>query len=201
MLQYRTVSVPHVGTFRIVQQPAQLDVADKRILPPAFAAELSTGGDVPDHQLDYLNAALGNGRDAVSKELSFLGDKIHEHINGAGYDWEGLGRITRSTQSLPLRIAGLEAVAAEKVIRQHAQHNILVGDKEMRSGEMPERLTAIGTDDERQKLLNVIGWILLALAIMVIAYFLYAGKFNTNAAGSKLHPMSVVVPSSPYSFL
>ena len=54
LVQYKRVSIPSVGTILLVQQPAQLNVADKIIEPPTVSAELREDVVVPEHQLKYL---------------------------------------------------------------------------------------------------------------------------------------------------
>lgn len=186
LFQYRSVSIPHVGTIQLVQQPPQLNVVDKLMLPPTYSLELKTGGEVSDHQLTYLNAVLQRGKDDVLRDLRFFGDKLQEKINGPGFTWEGVGTITRSTQSLPLSMNALEPVPAQRVIRQDARHKVLVGDQQMLSGPAPE--TYVERTIGKRSIYLTIGWIVLVLSLLVIAFLLYQGRFRINSTGSKQAP-------------
>lgn len=179
-----------MGTIQLVHIPAQLDVVDKKLQPPSVVAEFKKREDVSEHQLSFLESSLQSGRDAMLKELAFFGDKIGEQINGPGFEWKGLGTITRSTQSLPLALPSLQPVTAQKVWRTDAQHAVLVGDKEMTSVEMNERRSSVDVVEKKSSIYVVAGWILLGLCILVIAFFLYTGKFKVSAAGSRLKPVS-----------
>ncbi|RYZ31142.1 MAG: hypothetical protein EOO10_00145 [Chitinophagaceae bacterium] len=186
LFQYRSVSIPHVGTIQLVQHPPQLNVVDKLMLPPSYSLELKTGGEVSDHQLAYFNAILQKGKDDVLQDLRFFGDKLQEKINGPGFNWEGVGTITHSTQSLPLSINALEPVPAQRVIRQDARHKVLVGDQQMLSG--PATETSIEKTVGKRSIYLTIGWIVLVLSLLVIAFLLYQGKFRINSTGSKQTP-------------
>lgn len=189
LFQYKTVSIPHVGTLQIVQQPPQLNVVDKIILPPSYSVVIGKEEEVSTHQLQYLENILQKGHDNIINDLRYFGDKLQEKINGPGFEWNGLGTITRSTQSISLVTASLEPVPAERVIRQNAQHSVLVGDQQMLSSTNVSDETV---EDARSKrsILVIIGWVLLLLSLVFIAFQLYSGRFRVNAAGSKQAPSS-----------
>ena len=189
LFQYKSVSIPHVGTLQIVQQPPQLNVVDKIILPPSFSVVIKKEEDVSMHQLQYLENILQKGRDNIVSDLRFFGDKLQEKINGPGFEWAGLGTITRSTQTIPLVAGSLEPVPAERVMRHDAQHKVLVGDQHMVSGGTTSE-EIVEEDVARRSILVIIGWVLLLLSLAFIAFQLYAGKFRINAAGSKQAPSS-----------
>jgi hypothetical protein len=196
LFQYKKVSVPHVGTIQLVQHPPVLLLVDKKLQPPSFSAELKREEAVSDHQLNFLGSFLNGGKDVISKELSFFGDKLQEKINGPGFEWIGLGTITKSIQIFPININGFETIRAEKIIRQDTQHAILVGDKEMTSVQMTERRTVAKPVIKKSSTLITVGWTLLGLSILAIAIFLYIGKFKVNAAGSKQSPIGFRIPNS-----
>jgi hypothetical protein len=193
LFQYRSVSIPHVGTIHLVQQPPQLNVVDKLLLPPSFSLEFKKGEEVSDHQLSYLNAVLQKGKDDVLTDLRFFGYRLQEKINGPGFNWEGLGTITRSTQTLPIAVSSLEAVPAHRVLRQDVRHKVLVGDQHMLSGQPTETETYAGEAGRKHSIFMIIGWIVLVLSIIAIAVLLYLGKFRVKATGSRLSPTSFQV--------
>jgi len=189
LFQYKSVSIPSVGTLQIVQQPPQLNVVDKIILPPSFSVVIRKEEEVSVHQLQYLENILQKGHDNILSDLRFFGDKLQEKINGPGFEWNGLGIITRSTQTIPLMTGALEPIPAERVLRQDAQHSVLVGDQQMLSGTTADDDT-MGEETSKRSLLVIIGWVLLVLSLLFIAFQLYSGKFRVNAAGSKQSPSS-----------
>ena len=192
LLQYRTVTIPHVGTIQLVQRPSQLSVADKIIQPPSFSAEIKKEENVSTHQLNFLNHFLQKGPHSVLEDLKQFGDRLHDKINGPGFEWNGLGRFDRSTQSFSIPVTGLNSIAAERVMRENPDHQVLVGDRQTSSYQLADE-KAGGEVVKGRSTLIVVGWILLALSILFIAFFIYRGKFRVNAAGSKLSASSLII--------
>ena len=182
--QYKSVSIPHVGTILLHCQPAQVNVVDKLIMPPSYMAELKAKADVTEHQLYFLGQHLDKGKEEIVHDLQFFGDALQEKINGPGFEWQGLGIINRSTQTLPVVVSALQPVPAAKVLRADAQHAVLVGDHQViGSASLVESDSVI--IKKNKSVLIAIGWMLLLLSILAIAFLLYTGKFRVNAAGSK----------------
>ncbi len=191
LLQYRTVSIPHVGTVQLVQHPAQANVVDKRILPPSFTAQLNTVGDeVSTHQLAYLMASLQKSSDVVALELKDLGSRLYDAVNGPGFEWVGIGHFSNSTTLVAIDVEGLQPVEAQKLIRENPNHAVLVGDRETTSLQLADERAEAGTVKRKRDVLVIIGWVLLGLSVLAIVYLLYSGKFNVGAAGSKLRATS-----------
>ena len=188
LLQYKSVSIPNVGTMQIVQHPPQLHVADKLIFPPSYSVELRKGEEVSDHQLNFLNGFLKKDKNEILNDLHFFGNKLHEKINGPGFEWNGLGTITRSTQMLPLTIESLAPIPAERVIRHDARHKVLVGDHQRLSGQAPEFATDTKQVENKRSIYMLVGWIILLLSLLFIVFLLYTGRFRINATGSKASP-------------
>ena len=157
LLQYKKVSIPHVGTIQITQRPPQLDVVDKLIQPPSYLVEFRKEEEITDHQIRFLDDVLKKGKDDILNDLRFFGDKLQEKINGPGFEWEGLGTITRSTQSIPLFINALEAIPAQKVMRQDAEHNVLVGDHQMTSTQIAEQRSESEMATKKRSIYVIIG--------------------------------------------
>jgi hypothetical protein len=186
LFQYKSVSIPNVGTLQLVQQPSQLNVVDKLILPPTYFVELKKDDKVSTHQLVYLNQLLQRGIDEVERDLVFFGGRLQEKINGPGFTWEGLGTFTPGTQTLPLAVKALAPVPAERIIRQDARHQVLVGDQQRLSGTGEETEAAVKSG---RSVLIIIGWVLLLLSLLFIGYHLYTGRFRINSTGSKQSPV------------
>ncbi len=190
LFQYKTVGIPHVGTIQIVQNPAQLDVVDKRLSPPFFMITLIRKEEVSEHQLNFIKNFLGRGRDETLADLKTFGDSLQAKIDEQGFEWNGLGIISRSTPTFSLAIPGLQSITAQKIIRANTKHDILVGDQHMTSLQMAERRTT-HTDVivKRRSWIVIAGWTILLLSVLIIAIFLFTGKFRVNAAGSRWNPM------------
>lgn len=200
LLQYRTVTIPHVGTIHIVQQSPQLYVADKLIQPPSFSAQLKEEEQVPAHQLNFLASKLEKRADLVLEELKNFGDQLNDRINGSGFEWSGFGWIDSNTQSFVIPAAGLNAVIAERVMRHNPDHQVLVGDRQTSSYELADEKAGIEGVKNKRSVAIVVGWILLILSILIIAFFIYQGKFRVNATGSKQWAWQHVNDIEPHNF-
>lgn len=191
LLQYKRVSIPSVGTIQLVQQPAQLNVADKLILPPSYNAEFRNEDHVPDHQLNFLASLLNKERENIHQSLCEFGHRLKERMNGEGFEWKGIGVIHTSNEgSTVFPGEGLEPVVAEKVIRQDAEHRVLVGDQQMTSTQIAGLREEVV--ENKRSVLIIIGWIVLAMSILYIIFILWQGKFRVGAVGSKSSPTSFI---------
>lgn len=191
LLQYRQVSIPSVGTIRLVQQPAQLDVADKIITPPSYTTAISSEEIVSEHQLAFLSAALQEEKDRVLEQLSALGQTLRSKMQDNGFNWKGIGWIGSSGESGMVTPAILQPVRAERVLRADAEHSVLVGDQELTSRHLSDRKEAAEeVIVKKRSVWMIVGWILLALALLFIVFMLYQGKFRIGATGSRQSPTS-----------
>jgi hypothetical protein len=191
LLQYKRVSIPSVGTIRLVQQPAQLDIANKLILPPSYKAEISGEDDVSEHQLDFLASCLNQEKETIWQSLDELGHRLGERMKEEGFDWKGIGVIHSSNERIAvLSTETMEPVVAEKLIRQDAEHRVLVGDQHLTSTQIA------GLKEERveskRSVLLIIGWVILFLSVLYIIFVLWQGKFHVGATGSKTAPTSFI---------
>jgi hypothetical protein len=193
LLQYRRVSIPSVGTIQLVQQPATLDVASKLLLPPSFKAEWTDDETVSDHQLRFLSAGLEQETANVRASLQALGLQLSEQVRSEGFHWKGIGLIRQNGDAVPLSLDALEPVAAQRVLRHGAEHNVLVGDQQMTSTQIAE-LREEGPAAGKRSLFVIVGWIILLLSILYILFVLYKGKFRMGATGSQQAPTSYLLP-------
>jgi hypothetical protein len=189
LLQYRRVSIPSVGTIQLVQKPPQLNVVDKVILPPSYSAQIIAEETIPEHQLNFLSATLKEERSGVLRSLTELGERLKARMQSEGFDWKGIGLIRQSGESVFVPAIALEPVPAERVLRQNAEHSVLVGDQHMTSTQIAgwKEGTVI---ESKRSIFVIIGWILLLLSILFIVFILYQGKFRIISTGSKQAPTS-----------
>ncbi|HEU4470079.1 MAG TPA: hypothetical protein VFR58_03270 [Flavisolibacter sp.] len=185
LVQHKRVCIPHIGTFEIVQQPPALNVADQRFTPPFFTTRFVQDENVPEHQWKFLLSAHADAA-RQNDDLSGFGKQLKSLIKKDPFRWNGFGTLSYSSGSIVFEpdeivLPSLSSLPAEKVRRENAQHQVLVGDQEM-----TRQVSDIqhGTRPERNVALTV-GWILLALAVLGIAAWLYFGGFNPAASGSQ----------------
>lgn len=188
LLQYRRLSIPNVGTFELVQQPAEFNVVDKLVLPPKFLLNWNHNDSLPEHQLSYLAASVKTDKEAVRDELEQFGKKIKTKVERETFSWKGIGTLKKDNDTVViekewLQADGLDAVPAHRILRENVEHSMLVGDQQMTSQEVTDSLT---TSDKKRSYVVIIGWILFILALLAIVFLLYKNGFNPLSSGLKM---------------
>jgi hypothetical protein len=173
-LRYRRVSIPHVGTFQLVPAAPELNVADKEILPPAYLVQWQKEDTASEHQLSFIQQA----HSLPALVLEQTGRELTGHLNREPYLWPGIGLLRREGSSIvvtekSLQLAGFLPVTAQKVLRENAVHQMLVGDRETDSQIMTGELAR---KQGRYSALFITAVILLVLALATIVFFIFNAK-------------------------
>jgi hypothetical protein len=148
LFQNKSISIPGLGTIYLETLPASVDISTKNILPPLYYFRFDKYFDAPDKEFfSYLaNHRRIPDYEALKwyNEFAFnLRNRIHQLEK---IEWEGVGVLRKDLEGNILFESCLGnpfflmAVPARQVIRQDAQHRLLVGDRERTSGEMNEWL-------------------------------------------------------------
>ena len=183
--QYKHLYIPYVGSFELVEQPARLDFADKLIYPPVLEIRHFEGGTLKDAQVEYIKEELEVDTLTAEQKLKQFGQGMLSKLNGSSFTWNGLGTLIYNGSKVEFRqdqTNMLTPVDAHKVIRENAQHTVLIGEQEVQSGNVAEYIHA---SQKKRSYLVIIGWILLALAILFLIYYFYKEGFIPGASGSK----------------
>lgn len=184
LIRYKRVCIPHVGTFEIVQQSPQLNVADKLIIPPSFKARYVEQDSVSEHQFNFF-AASNEEKEKIKQDLFAFGERLKNKISRSSFYWNGLGTLHYKSNRVvfepeEIQLSSLQPVPAEKVLRENVQHNVLVGDHEMTSDQVNEVLTK---EEYKRPWFIIAGWIIFILAVIAIIIFLYLKNFQTASTG------------------
>jgi hypothetical protein len=188
LLQYRRLSNPNVGTFELVQQSPEFNVVDKLILPPGFHLNWNKNDSLPEHQLSYLAASVQADKEMVREELEQFGKKFKIKVEKETFVWNGIGAVKKNNGSVDvegqlLKIDGLQAIAAHRVMRENVEHNMLVGDRQMTSQQVTHTLNR---EAKKKNYIVLIGWILFFLALLAIVFILYKNGFNPLSSGLQM---------------
>lgn len=183
LIQYKQVFIPSVGTFKLRYQPARLHFADRLIHPPGNEIIFVEEGSITKEQIAYLCSHLGIEVSLMEQKLISFGQALKADIVQTAFQWNGVGQLKWMNDSVVFegsQTIPLSAVAANKIIRQNAHHDVLVGEKEMHSSDTsylaePKSL--------KRSYAIIIGWIVVLLAISFIIYHLYQKNFHPFASG------------------
>lgn len=181
--QYKTVCIPQVGTFKIVQQPAVFDVVNQRLLPPQAEVLFTQKAEVPQHQLQMLAHAYDNNTQTTEEALGHFGKNFKYRLQQQPFSWQGVGELALDESNIQFKpqTCVLAAVPAYKILRENVQHSVLVGDTEMQlSAEVPAEEALIL---KKRSVAMILGWICLLLAAVFIIYQLYQHRGKVTATG------------------
>lgn len=188
LLQHKRVSIPQVGSFELKSRPPELDIADKKLLAPVFFTEYSAADEVTEHQFRYFSQARGADKESVEQDLRLFGQRLKEALGRRSVNWNGFGTLQATNQSIvfepeEIRLHSLQDLDASRVIRQNAGHRVLVGEQDLSSQQATDILQQESAPAAKRSYTNLIGWIVLGLAIVLLGYLLYRNSFAPRGAG------------------
>lgn len=193
LLLHNKLSVPGIGTFLLERKPAQSDFVNRQIKAPAYSIVLDQAAETSSMSFfGWLANALGiSDRDAVIRFNDFAFDMKRQINNGDIIQWNGVGTLNKGLSGeIKLTEATVFSpetpVAAEKVIREKAEHMVRVGEDQRSSTEM----TAAFTKTIAKKSYWWIPALIISiLAIGFIVWYLYTNGFDVITTGNTIKLM------------
>lgn len=187
LFQHRSISIPGLGTIYLETMPANVDVADRTMQPPAYQFRFDKYFDAPDKEFFAFVASQRNILDYEAikwyNEFSFeLRNRIRAEEQ---VSWDGVGVLKKDGsggvlfEPTPAPLLFLQPVPAMRVSRQDAQHSLVVGDRERTSGEMNEWLQ---DNARRRRRLSwwVIAVVLAVLGLAILGWYFYSHGFSAG---------------------
>ena len=182
LFQHRSISIPGLGTIYLETMSANVDVADRRMLPPAYRFRFDKYFDAPDKEFFSYIASQRNILDYEAikwyNEFSFeLRNRIRTEDQ---VKWDGVGILKKDgSGSVVFESVGgdtlfMRPTPAMRVNRQDAQHTLLVGDQERTNVEMNEWLHEEGASRKKGS------WWIIALVLGLIALAILGWHFYSN---------------------
>ena len=182
------LSLPGIGTISLRQESSQLDITNRQFTRPSFNYSLDARNDSPPKKLfEWLSASLGITEwDAIKAVNDFSASFKKELSEQKKVVWEKVGTF-KNDGAGNLRLdsevtaPGEQTVIAEKVIRQKAEHTILVGEQERSAAEMEEYFA---DTPAKRNYTSLIAAILVVIAIIFIGWYFSEKGFTPSAAGN-----------------
>lgn len=190
LLQSRECSLEHIGTILISSKPAALYIAHKQILPPASEITFTEGANQSSPGLiKYIAQKKGYSADVAESILSDFCTEWKERIDtGEPFVFDTLGSLQKNNAGniffkSDQNYEFLKPVTAERVIHQNAEHNVLVGDKEVSSILVPE----YKIEEPVVKRSNWWIWaaMLAVIGLTVIIYHFSKQNFTSSSTGNQ----------------
>jgi len=164
--------LPGIGFFNTTTQPAQLEFVEKTLHAPVHAVNFYQDENAADNNfISFLINETGFGQyEAVNRFSQFIAQLKEKLQSGVTLQIPGLGILTNNENGYLFTSENLQqyfpGIAAERVIRQNAQHSVRVGEDEKTSVEMHEMLNREAAKDR--------WWIgAIVLAVVGIGAILY----------------------------
>lgn len=177
LFQNKTCKLPRIGTLTVITSTAETDVGKSLIKAPVPSIVFSAAQE----------------EENIFNEFTALSELIKKDLDEKGrVTLKGVGDFFKNKEGvidflpLPLPQRFTPPVVAARIIRQHAEHSMLVGDKETANKVMNEYFVEEGVDEKPPTnrwwiwaiVLGVIGTAILALYILQNGFNLLG-----NAAG------------------
>jgi hypothetical protein len=177
-----------MGTFELVQHPAEFNVVDKLLVPPTYSLNWNKNDVLSEHQLHFLAYSISTNPESIKTELEQFGKKFSMRVRKAPFTWNGIAQLkgtdgTIIIEQQPFVIEGLGPVPALRVLRENVEHSMLVGDHQMTSQQVTDSLARPA---RKRSIAVLVGWILLIITILTILFILYRNGFNPLSSGLKM---------------
>ena len=189
LLLQKQLHLPGIGTFRMERESADLDFAAREVRPPVYSVALHHGNGLVTRKFYQFLAGQWSvsESDAVIRFNDFLFE-LKQQINaGAKQHWPGIGTLSKGLAGEirfqpDLRKSITRPVPATKVIREHAGHQVRVGEDERSSAEMIELLQVAPPRPNGSKIWI---WIIILAALAFVAWYFYDQGWLGLSAGNR----------------
>ena len=193
LVQRKECSLPGIGHFRIHTKPAELNIANKEIVPPTD--EVIFKEDEVHLRKDLVNfvslqskthenyaAENINNWCIDTKEKLDAGEKIYfESVGSLQKDAAGNLFFHEKNDFLLFDI-----VPAERVIHKNEQHSVLVGDKETSSAAMNEYYKE-DVPVQKKAWWKIWAIILFLLPLLILIVHFVGHSFTTSGIGNQMN--------------
>ncbi len=184
----KQLTLPGIGTITVQRESSHIDFTNRQIMPPTFHFAFDPRNDSPSKNLfQWLSASLKLSEwEAIKAVNDFSLSFKNELAEKKQVSWEKIG-IFRKDGTGNLNFDEVRAnraeqpVVAEKVLRDKAEHTILVGEKERSAAEMEQYFAGTPV---RRNYAWMVAVVLVVLAIMYIGWYFSEKGFVPSSAGN-----------------
>jgi hypothetical protein len=181
LIQHKSISIPGLGTIQADTIPASIDAAGRCAIPPSVVYRFDSYFDAPDKEFFSYLARKNriSDYDALRNYNAFaytLRDQLNQQQSAV---WEGLGTLVKDDTGGITLVSSRHApefirdIPAEKLLRDDAEHKLLVGDRERTSSEMTQWFSEEPAPGRKR-------WWLAAVIIAVVSLLLAVIHLSTH---------------------
>ena len=186
---HKNLNLPGIGNLVLERKPAEADFVNRCIKPPIYTISLQEPQDKASHKFYTWIASAFNisENEAVIKFNDFVFEIKNKIKQGGNIEWKGIGilskgfgdKINFTAQQITLE----QSVPAQKIIREKAEHSVLVGERERTSVEMSEYLNQ---PDAKRSLWWILPLAILLAALVFVAWHFSNSGMNTSSTSNAL---------------
>ena len=190
LILHKHLSLPGIGSIHLQKTSSEFDFGNKCFTAPAYNFKVESGQQSPSKKLfEWLSKIKEVTEWEAIKLVNDFSFNLKNQISAAGeLNWENVGRFLRDEkgnivlESAFLQLESEMPVVAEKVIREKAEHKVMVGDSERTAIEMEEYFSDTPAKKD-------FGWIIaivvVVLSIMMLGIYLSEKGLNPSSVGNQ----------------
>jgi hypothetical protein len=183
LIRHKQICLPEIGLISLQIQSAKKKFIDREVLPPVYFFTLSPANQpVANKLFTWLSHALGiSETEAIARFNDFAFEIKKQLQDGKEVIWKGVGKFSKGLmneiefESEKKELSFQQAVVAEKVIREHARHTMLVGEKEKTGSEYSEII-----EETKEVTLSRPNWWIWPVALIVLSLIFIGWYFSEN---------------------
>ena len=174
LFQNKICRLPGIGTLEVITNAAETDFVNSKIKAPLPSIIFSASQDDAN----------------IFNEFTALSELIQKDLNDKGIvPLKGVGQFIKNEEgiisfvSLQLNERFTPTVTAENIMRQHAEHTILVGDKKTTNTVMTEYFVEEENENEQEEQPKKDRWwisaiVLGVVGLAIIVFYILQNGFN-----------------------
>lgn len=168
--------LPGIGTIQLQPMQAQSAFTESLVKAPGWLAVFTEdrNANAPELQLQQMATLASTSAVEAEKQLLSFTEKIQATLAaGEAFNILNVGAFQKQADALtfvtaPQLTSLFDDVKAHKVIRENANHKVLVGERERSSIEMYE---ALNKKRPERNVWMTVGIVFFLLAVIIIAWY------------------------------
>lgn len=190
LIFHKQISLPGIGTICLQRTSPHLDYGNKIFTAPVYNFRLNTETDKPSKDFFiWLSEFSGITEWEAIKRLNDFSFDLKKNISSsAEVNWENVGKLKRDEKgnivlnSPHLVLENERSAIAEKVIREKAEHHVLVGEMDKSASEMEELLL---DNPVKRDYAWIVAIVLTVVAFMYVGWYLSEKGIHTSTTGNQ----------------
>jgi len=183
LIRHKQISLPGIGVISLQPISAKIKFIDREVSSPGYSFAFSPQDRPSTHKLSsWIAHALGTSETEANDRFNEFVDEMKKQLQeGKEIIWSGVGKMSKGLMNeiefSPeiKKLAFQQPVVAEKVIREHARHVVVVGGREKTASEYAEII-----DQTEEGTVARSNWWIWPVALIVLSLIFIGWHFSEN---------------------